>query len=452
MKLKDIFLSANANLFRNKVRTILTIIAVIVGAFTINITVALNAGVNQYINAQLSAVGAENVLIVVPKQDDSAQDTGPKKYDPSTASQSGGIGGVSGMVSSIGSGGALSLADKEKVGKIAGVETVQANRMPSIDYVEYNSGTKYQISAYGSVNGIKRDILAGSDFTDAQTKEDSPDNCIEIALELVEPLGLGHIDEHNLKESAGEAVGKTVTLQVTNSATNTTKLFTATVNAVLNTSIINGGMSTLNPGLANRIIDYQQEGLPDTMKDQYPMLFVSTPSDYTVDQVNEVKQRLDNAGYTSNTFSEQLGVVKNVIDALTWVLIAFAAIALIAATFGIVNTLFMSVSERTREIGLMKAFGMSRARIFLLFSAEAILIGFWGSLIAIALSIGASSIINAVAVNTFLQGLTGLTLLQYPWQNVAIVTAVLMLIGFLAGSLPARRAANQNPIDALRYE
>jgi putative ABC transport system permease protein len=318
--------------------------------------------------------------------------------------------------------------------------------------VEYNSGTKYQISAYGSVNGIKRDILAGSDFTDAQTKEDSPDNCLEIALELVEPLGLGHIDEHNLKESAGEAVGKTVTLQVTNSATNTTKLFTATVNAVLNTSIINGGMSTLNPGLANRIIDYRQEGLPDTMKDKYPMLFVSTPSDYTDSQVNEVKQRLDNAGYTSTTFSEQLGVVKNVIDALTWVLIAFAAIALIAATFGIANTLFMSVSDRTREIGLMKAFGMSRARIFLLFSSEAILIGFWGSLIAIGLSIGASSIINAIAVNTFLQGLTGLTLLQYPWQNVAIVTAVLMLIGFLAGSLPARRAANQNPIDALRYE
>ena len=71
-----------------------------------------------------------------------------------------------------------------------------------------------------------------------------------------------------------------------------------------------------------------------------------------------LQDRLTDAGYDSTTVEEQLGSFKAVIDGIVLVLNAFAVIALLAASFGIVNTLLMSVQERTREIGLMKAMGM----------------------------------------------------------------------------------------------
>ena len=79
MKTRDIFRTANANLFRNKVRTILTIIAIFVGAFTITLSAALNAGVTDYIDRQLGSIGGENTMIIMPKVED--QTSVPKKYD-----------------------------------------------------------------------------------------------------------------------------------------------------------------------------------------------------------------------------------------------------------------------------------------------------------------------------------------------------------------------------------
>ena len=79
------------------------------------------------------------------------------------------------------------------------------------------------------------------------------------------------------------------------------------------------------------------------------------------------------------------------------VLNGFAVIALIAAGIGIVNTLFMAVQERTREVGLMKAMGMSSGRVFSLFSLEAVVIGLIGSAIGRAGAIGVGQVVNSVA-------------------------------------------------------
>ena len=112
----------------------------------------------------------------------------------------------------------------------------------------------------------------------------------------------------------------------------------------------------------------------------------------------------------------------------------------------------MSVQERTREIGLMKALGMSGGKVFGLFSLEAIFIGFLGSAIGAAVGVAAGSIISGVLSGGLLSGLPGLSLFLFdPLKTLLIILAV-MFIAFLAGTIPAVRAARQDPITALRYE
>lgn len=137
---------------------------------------------------------------------------------------------------------------------------------------------------------------------------------------------------------------------------------------------------------------------------------------------------------------------------MTWVLNGFALIALLAASFGIVNTLLMSVQERTREIGLMKALGMTSGKVFGLFSMEAVLIGVMGSVIGVGLGIGVGAGGNAALVEGPLSDVAGLTLFTVEPVSIAAIVILIIIIAFLAGTLPARRASKKNPILALRYE
>ncbi len=112
----------------------------------------------------------------------------------------------------------------------------------------------------------------------------------------------------------------------------------------------------------------------------------------------------------------------------------------------------MSVQERTREIGLMKAMGMSGPRIFALFSTEAVFIGFLGSAIGAGVAMLVGGVISTVLADGLLQDLVGLQLLAFTPAAIASVLALVMGIAFLAAVLPASRAARQSPIDSLRYE
>lgn len=87
-----------------------------------------------------------------------------------------------------------------------------------------------------------------------------------------------------------------------------------------------------------------------------------------------------------------------------------------------------------------------------LFSIEAVFIGFLGSALGALVSIAVGVPLSAMLSRTVLSGLPGLDILQYTPASVATVILVVMALAFVAGTLPARRAARQNPIDALRYE
>ena len=119
-----------------------------------------------------------------------------------------------------------------------------------------------------------------------------------------------------------------------------------------------------------------------------------------------------------------------------------SAIALIAAGVGIMNIMLVSVTERTREIGIRKALGARKSHILMQFLTEAIMLSLVGGIIGILLGIGignfAGSYLNAVAA------------IPYDWVGIGIALCVLVGVGF--GTYPAYKAANLDPIEALRYE
>jgi putative ABC transport system permease protein len=145
-------------------------------------------------------------------------------------------------------------------------------------------------------------------------------------------------------------------------------------------------------------------------------------------------------------------MIRVFLDAILVIFSLFGGIALLTAAIGIINTLFMSVQERTREIGLMKAMGMSNGKIFLSFSMEAIMLGFWGSVVGIVFSMIIGHALDAVAHASILKDFPTFNLVVFDPASMLMIALVIMLIAFIAGTAPAYRAAKKNPIDSLRYE
>lgn len=136
-------------------------------------------------------------------------------------------------------------------------------------------------------------------------------------------------------------------------------------------------------------------------------------------------------------------------------LAGFGALAILAAVFGIVNTQYISVLERTSQIGLMKSLGAKKGDISKMFRYEAAWIGFLGAMLGVIIACGFAAVGNALLRNSgtsiFTAGVT-VDLLQINWVEVAILVAGLVFVAVISGFFPARKAAKMNPIEALRAE
>lgn len=428
MKFKDILRTANANLFRSKARTILTIISIFIGAFTLALTVGISSGISSYIDEQLGNVGAENVLVVQPKVDVNIGSE-PKAYDPEKKS----IDGAS--LTQIPT---LSPADIKAIEATPGITSVEPVRAAAVEYAQYNDGKKYELTVSSYIDETQLELEAGK----------LPDNKADqhqllLPVAYVKPLGLG---------SAEAALGKEVTLAMSSQATGQQTIVKAVVVGIQSTSLLTSGGASANRNLMMALDEARTQGMPASVREQFTAAAAYMKPNQSKDQVEAIKKDLTKQGFSAQTIQDQIGVIDQVITAITYVLLFFGAIALLAASFGIINTLYMAVQERTKEIGLMKAMGMSRRRVFTLFSVEAILIGFWGSTLGVLAALGAGSVANKIATQTFLKDLDGFELTVFPPMSIAIIILIVMSIAFLAGTLPARRAAKQNAIDALRYE
>jgi len=433
MKTPDLITSAVANTFRSKTRTILTILAIFVGSFTLTITNGLGTGINEYIDDTVSAIGASDVLTVTkPAEDATEISDGPTEYDPDSIAS--GQAGPPGAASSIV---AMTPDDLETLSSIEGVLDVQATKSISVDYVQHGDGTQYVISLGTFIPGQTIELGAG-------TEPDQDSTELEVALpdSYIESLGF---------DSAEDAIGQTVNFAVTD-AERTEHLVDATITGVTEETLLAGSSAIPNEALTDALFAAQNIGVPEEQQERYAQTTVWFAADATDQDITDLKERISDAGYSSTSVADQLGTFKTVIDAIVLVLNAFAVIALLAASFGIVNTLLMSVQERTREIGLMKAMGMGSGKVFALFSLEAVFIGFLGSAIGAGIGMLVGGAVSSALANGLFADLTGLTLIAFDPVSIALIILVVMGIAFLAGTLPALRAAKADPVSSLRYE
>ncbi|MCM3487100.1 ABC transporter permease [Kocuria rosea] len=430
MNAPDLISSAVANTFRSKLRTTLTVLAIFVGAFTLTLTNAIGAGVSDYVDKQVAAMGSADMLFVTKATEDTASGDGPAKYDPEAAQAARGSGGPGPRDSD-----PLTDEDLETIRGTPGIVDADPLRMVAPQYISYDGGTAYELTANPVGSIARADLEAGR-----QLESGTEEHQIVLPSTYLEPLGF---------DSAEQAVGSSVQLGITD-ALGEQRTVKATVVGVAREGLLASGAS-MNEALLAELSEVRSAGI-DTGPVGHVAAIAYFDTALSGEEVDALKSSLAQGGYQAQTTEDQLGMVQTVISGIVGILNAFAVIALVAASFGIINTLLMSVQERTREIGLMKAMGMSGGRVFALFSLEAVVIGFLGSAIGAAAAVGLGSTVSAVLAEGALSGLPGLSIMVFQPLTVAGVIGLIMVIAFLAGTLPARKAARQNPIDALRYE
>ena len=141
--------------------------------------------------------------------------------------------------------------------------------------------------------------------------------------------------------------------------------------------------------------------------------------------------------------------ITTIISAISYVLIAFVAISLVVSSIMIGIITYISVIERTKEIGILRAIGASKRDVSRVFNAETLIVGF----VSGALGIGITLLLNIV-INIILHSLTGIPTLNaiLPWQGAVILVLISMLLTYIAGLIPSGIAARKDPVIALRSE
>ncbi len=437
MKFFDLLRTANHNLFRNKVRTFLTILAIFVGSFTIILNVGINAGVNAFIDDQTTALGGDNFIMLMSKDSEAmmseqmSASTGPQEFTEKTNTL-----------------GVLSNKDIEKLKDIDGIDADSFYSPTPLNGTGYVTSSKtdkkYNVSnAMILPPGNFNIPLAAGSLVD-QTEDAKQKS--QIVLPPDYPQALGY-------EKNEDIIGQTITFALKDEFDNTFKEFKAEVVGVEANGIVSSQFGMLlSRALYDEMYAFATKHYPENY--EAPTYYIMATFDNTRFSEDKIKQIISDAGYSAWTINDMMGVIRTFFDVIMIVFGIFGGIALLAAAIGIVNTLLMSVEERTREIGLDKALGMSSGRVFAEFATEAILLGFWGSAVGVAIAILIGNATNAAvhAPGGFLEVFPTFNLFHFTVGNVLPIILTVMFIALIAGTAPAWKAAHKNPIEALRYE
>ena len=167
-----------------------------------------------------------------------------------------------------------------------------------------------------------------------------------------------------------------------------------------------------------------------------------------IETYNEGRDEMTQLKYT-DYIGIMMSSITTIINAITYVLIAFVAISLIVSSIMIGVITLISVQERTKEIGILRAIGASKRDVSSLFNAETIIIGFSSGLLGVVVTY-----LLCIPINLLIHHLTGIGSLSafVPVTAAVILVLISVLLTLIAGIIPSRSAAKKDPVVALRTE
>lgn len=395
MDYRELFKLALGSLKANKLRSALTTLGIIIGVFSVILLVALGSGLQKYITDQISGLGS-NILFVIPGKVGSQQGPGE---------------GIN----------RLTIANAsyltEKLGQIAYSSPV-VSKVTTVKYVNKtlkNTMVTGVSSDYPLI--IKTDLIRGTFFTKSQAERGS-----SVAI-------IGNTVKNTLFANT-DPIGKRIT-------------FSDARYVVIGITSEKG--SVFGQDQDNVVIIPFQAAKKQFSINTVNTIYLAAKSPELVNLVKKqssrlLANRLEEDDFTIMTQEQTLQTVTTITSTLTTALAGIAAISLLVGGIGVMNIMLVSVTERTKEIGLRKALGAKRADILLQFLLEAVILSLSGGIVGIILGFGASWAIAYFFV-------ADVTL----W-SVVLAFAFSVIVGIIFGIAPAIRASKLSPIEALRYE
>lgn len=439
MKRIDLAKRGFRNLRRNKSRSVLTILALSIGAITLVLTLGVGNALTNTVDIQLD--DATNLVLSFKLEiEDKEEATGVSAYDPDTKA-------VKVFQDNPGpdDGGEIQLITKEQIDELAKISGV-ARVWPSFDEVSL----KY-IQLIDAEEQFVIDNVSEQSYNEIETVSgiypaEWEESDIVLSDSYADSFGL----------SIDEMIGKEVIVGFYNAEAEIQEK-TYTIKGVVESGggfgrfIVSdtAGIVTLSIDTLTSIYEAQYIGMVDFNE------FVS--GSILMENADVETQLRDdimavNEQFALNNVSELAESFTSVFDTITLSLAGFSGIALLAAAFGIINTQLMSVYERTKEIGLLKALGMPNKNVRRLFSYEAIIIGVVGALVGTVIALGVQEFVNNIfsaelADIGFINGIINLSI-----EDILMVVIGLGLLSWIAGVIPARKAQKLDPIQALKKE
>jgi len=454
MKRIDILQRAGRNLRQAKGRTFLTALAISVGAFTLTLSLAAGQGARQYADNLLKNNIDPQALFIVKDKSITSTDTGSglKEYS-SDLSAASGASGASVAVKMMTDEDVSKLQARSDVKQVVPIYSLNAK------YVTFEGNAKkyYSPLTYYDATTVS-EVMAGSL---PKLGEQIGDDEIVVPEQYLDTLGVSakNLIRKKVVVVAAQAVatpseaelqqaflggGNTAVEELLKPKTHD---YTFTVRAVLKKSTLSFVSSPrlhISTGAAKDVYVYTTTGTENAGK--YIGVTALAKGDSAA--VKNVLQK--KYGYSVQTAKDAQGLLFTFVNVLQGIVAGFAMLALIASVFGIINTQYISVLERTSQIGLMKALGMSNKAIGKLFRYEAAWIGFLGGALGVGLGLIVGWLANPVITKAL--DLGDNRLLVFVWWQLALLIIALVVVAISAGWFPSRKAARLDPIDALRTE